>query len=98
MIVRIVKLTFEKGNIASFERIFEETKDTIRNTEGCSLLELYQDVTNPEVFFTYSHWESEQHLDAYRASAFFKNVWGKTKVLFDQKPEAWSVQKIHTLN
>jgi len=98
MIVRIVKLTLEKENIASFEGIFEATKDTIRNTEGCSLLELYQDVTNPAVFFTYSHWESEQHLEAYRTSAFFKNVWGKTKVLFDQKPEAWSVQKIHTLN
>ena len=98
MIVRIVKLTFEKENIASFERIFEDTKDTIRKTEGCSLLELYQDVTNPTVFFTFSHWESEKHLEAYRTSLFFKNVWGKTKVLFDQKPEAWSVQKIHTLN
>jgi quinol monooxygenase YgiN len=98
MIVRIVKLTFKKENITSFERIFEETKDTIRNTEGCSLLELYQDVSNPTVFFTYSHWESEKHLEGYRNSAFFKNVWGKTKALFNQKPEAWSVQKIHTLN
>lgn len=98
MIVRIVKLTFKKENIASFEQIFEETKDRIRTTEGCSLLELYRDVTDPAVFFTYSYWESEQHLEAYRASDFFKNVWGKTKILFDQKPEAWSVQKIHTSN
>ena len=44
MIVRIVKLTFKKENIASFEQIFDETKDNIRNFKGCEFLELYQDI------------------------------------------------------
>ncbi len=35
MLIRIVKLTLKKENIASFEQIFEETKDFIRNFEGC---------------------------------------------------------------
>ncbi len=98
MLVRIVKLTFKKENIPSFERIFEETKDTIRNFDGCSLLELYQDKNDPVIFFTYSHWETEQQLESYRNSDFFKEVWGRTKLLFDDKPEAWSVRKVHTLN
>ncbi len=97
MIIRIVKLKFKNKNIPDFERIFEETKDVIRGYNGCTLLELYQDINDPAIFFTYSKWETEDHLAAYRASDFFRNVWGRTKLLFDDKPEAWSVQKIHSL-
>jgi len=98
MLVRIVKLTFKPENISSFEQIFEETKQKIRNHEGCLFLELYQQQENPQVFFTYSHWDSIENLEAYRNSEFFKNVWGKTKLLFARKPEAWSVDRIETLN
>ncbi len=40
MLVRIVKLTFKKENIASFETIFEKNKKKIRQVEGCTFLEL----------------------------------------------------------
>jgi len=97
MIVRIVKLTFKTENISSFEKVFEETKHQIRNFEGCTFLELYQEKEKPNVFFTYSYWDSEEALNNYRNSDFFKAVWAKTKVLFDAKPEAWSVNKIVSL-
>jgi quinol monooxygenase YgiN len=98
MIIRIVKLNFKKENISSFELLFKETKDTIIGFEGCSLLELYQDTHDPSIFFTYSQWETEQHLEAYRKSDFFRKVWGQTKLLFEDRADAWSVQKIHSLN
>lgn len=98
MLVRIVKLTFKKENVASFELIFEETKQDIRNFEGCEFLELYQDQTNSEIFFTYSYWKNEASLENYRNSEFFKTVWKRTKILFDAKPEAWSVNKVISLN
>ncbi|MEK6153537.1 antibiotic biosynthesis monooxygenase [Flavobacteriaceae bacterium 3-367] len=98
MLVRIVKLTFKKENIVSFEQIFKETKNTIRNFSGCSFLELYQDMNDPNVFFTYSYWDSEKDLEAYRNSDFFKQVWSRTKPLFAEKPEAWSVIKRESLN
>ena len=98
MLVRIVKLTFKKENMASFELIFEETKQQIRNFEGCEFLELYQDRTNSEIFFTYSYWKNEASLENYRNSEFFKTVWKRTKILFDAKPEAWSVNKVISLN
>ena len=68
MLIRIVKLTLKKENIASFEQIFEETKNFIRNFEGCLSLELYQDRKQPNIFFTYSTWEKEENLDDYRRS------------------------------
>ncbi len=97
MLVRIVKLTIKEENISSFETIFENTKDTIRSFDGCELLELYRDLKDPAVFFTYSYWASEDDLEAYRNSDFFKNVWGKTRQLFARKPEAWSLNKVKSL-
>nr|WP_298998366.1 antibiotic biosynthesis monooxygenase [uncultured Allomuricauda sp.] len=96
MLIRIVKLTFKPENIASFESIFESSKHTILGFSGCTFLELYQDIKCPNVFFTYSHWEDELYLEAYRNSNFFKDVWQNTKALFSDKPEAWSVNKLQS--
>ena len=84
--------------IAEFEAIFESKKELIRNNKGCQLLELYQDKNNPEIFFTYSYWETEADLENYRNSELFKTVWTKTKALFNDKPQAWSVDKKQILN
>lgn len=97
MFIRIVKIGFHEENVAAFLTIFEETKEVIRSFEGCQFLELYRDKTDPNIFFTYSYWESEDHLENYRKSEFFKNVWSKTKELFNRKPEAWSVDKLESL-
>jgi hypothetical protein len=93
MFVRIVKMSFHSKNIQEFEIIFEEKKELIRQNKGCQLLELYQDKNNPEIFFTYSYWDKEEDLERYRNSELFKNVWKKTKALFNDKPFAWSVDK-----
>jgi len=97
MFVRIVKMTFEPKNINAFLRNFENSKMKIRNFEGCELLELYRDKDCSNIFFTYSYWESEKALLNYRNSTLFRSVWSKTKVLFSEKPEAWSVDKITSL-
>ncbi len=94
MIVRMVKLTFKEDKISDFLFIFEATKHKIRAFEGCKHLELLQDANHPNVFFTYSHWQNQEHLNKYRNSALFGEIWPKTKRLFSAKPEAWStVQK-----
>lgn len=97
MIVRIVKMGFYKQNIDIFLSIFNESKADIRTFEGCQFLELYRDKTNPTTFFTYSYWESEEALEAYRKSELFRNVWTKTKSLFSTSPKAWSVDKLETI-
>jgi heme-degrading monooxygenase HmoA len=94
MIIRIVKLTFKPEFIADFIKIFDESKTLISNFEGCQQVELLNDITNKNIFFTYSYWQDENALNTYRESELFKNVWAKTKILFDDKPNAWSVEKI----
>lgn len=86
-------MTFCDNKIDEFLNIFEERKQTIKNFKGCLHLELWQDSTNKNIFFTYSNWESEADLNHYRFSEFFKDTWSKTKALFADKPQAWSVIK-----
>ncbi len=98
MIKRIVKMEFKPEEVDNFKRLFDTNKTKIRNFKGCTHLELWQDVNTPEVFMTYSFWESEDHLNGYRSSELFKEVWSQTKIKFAQKPRAWSVDVLHQLN
>jgi quinol monooxygenase YgiN len=97
MIIRIVKMTFEHSRAKDFLEVFDASKELIRNFDGCSHLKLLNDANSPNIFFTYSHWKSVRHLDAYRNSELFKSTWAKTKVLFSAKAEAWSVEAIREL-
>lgn len=98
MFIRIVKLRFHEENISAFLENFNQIKEQIRSFEGNQFLELYQDKNDHRIFFTYSYWETETHLEAYRNSDFFNSIWNYTKTLFSDKPEAWSVNKLATLD
>jgi heme-degrading monooxygenase HmoA len=97
MFIRIVKLSFHEEHIPAFLANFEIMKVRIRNAPGNRFLELYQDKNNPSIFFTYSYWETEADLENYRNSELFNEVWSFTKKLFNDKPEAWSVDKLASL-
>ncbi len=94
MIKRIVKMTFQEDKVSDFLTIFESAKTSIKEVEGCQHLELLRCIEPANVFFTYSHWESEDALNAYRHSELFKQTWSKTKVLFTDRPAAWSVKVV----
>lgn len=87
-------MSFEPAKIEEFLANFDAKKTHIRNFEGCEFLELYRDKQKTNIFFTYSFWNSESDLEHYRTSELFKSVWAETKVLFNDKPEAWSVDKV----
>lgn len=97
MLVRIVKMEFKPDYVENFKALFEANKLKIRNVVGCQFLELYQDVNNKTVFFTYSYWKAESYLNQYRNSELFSAIWKETKKGFNAKPEAWSVNKLVSL-
>jgi heme-degrading monooxygenase HmoA len=94
MIKRFVKMSFKTDKIEDFKQLFRSSQATIKKFEGCKHVELLQDVNDPSLFFTFSLWDSELHLDAYRKSQFFEQVWGNTKILFREKAQAWSLNEI----
>lgn len=91
MIKRLVKLTFRNDQTAEFVQIFEESKQKILAREGCLHVELLRGIAHNNIFFTLSIWENEAALEAYRQSQLFIQTWARTKALFADKAEAWSL-------
>ncbi|MDX5421340.1 MAG: antibiotic biosynthesis monooxygenase [Hymenobacteraceae bacterium] len=94
MLIRIVRMTFQEDKTENFLEIFRNSKAKIRAFEGCNHVELLQDLNYPNIYSTYSLWDSEEHLNNYRDSELFGQVWKATKALFAAKPQAWSHQKV----
>ena len=90
-------MKFQADKVDEFIQLFDETKAKIRNFEGVQHLELLRETKNSTIFFTYSHWNSEEDLENYRNSALFKSVWTRTKALFEEKAEAWSTNRLYNL-
>lgn len=94
MINRIVRLSFEPDKVNHFLEVFENSKQLIASFPGCEGLKLLRDANHPNVFYTYSLWQHPDHLEQYRTSELFKNTWAQTKVLFNDKPMAWSTEVV----
>ena len=88
MIVRQVKLTFQREKVFEFLEFFKTIEDQIKNFPGCLHLVLYRDITNINIFFTVSHWNSDEDLENYRSSLFFQSTWTRTKTYFSAAAEA----------
>lgn len=91
MITRIVRMEFEPEQVGAFLEIFNASRQQIRHFPGVHRLELHRDAHQANVYYTYSHWESQEHLDAYRKSELFGQVWPRTKALFAAPPQAYSL-------
>ena len=90
MIKRLVRLHFKEESIEIIKDFLKDKVVGIRSVDGCEYLEIWQDKNDPSVMFSYSHWESEDHLNAYRKSEFFGTVWPFLKSHFQAPPLASS--------
>ena len=91
MIKRIVQLSFQADKIDDFLAVFRESKALILGFPGCHHVELLRCTQPDNVFFTYSFWEDDSALERYRRSELFRSTWSRTKPLFSDKPQAWSM-------
>lgn len=94
MITRIVKMTFIPEKVDDFLAVFHASAEFIRSYPGCIQMQLLNDIHHTNIYYTYSHWESEEHLNHYRNSTLFREIWSKTKVNFAEKAEATSLKLI----
>ena len=90
MIHRIVIMSFKTELVDEFIQVFDDSKEMIRNFTGCKGLKLLRDTHNESKLSTFSLWESEDALNNYRHSELFSVTWAKTKVLFADRPVAFS--------
>ena len=94
MITRIVKMKIAEENVENYKTFINQVRSQIRNFEGCSHLDILNDFHDSTIFFSYSYWNNEESLNAYRDSEFFKTIWATLKQWFSEKAQAWSVIEI----
>lgn len=87
-------MTFDENHCDDFLAHFESIKEKIVAMPGCKSLRLHRDIDNPTIFFTYSHWQSDDDLQHYRNSPLFIDTWKKVKAWFGDRAQAWSVDTI----
>ena len=87
-------MRFKVEDIPAFLLMFEEKRALIAGFSGCQGVRLLNDVHSPEIYYTYSHWNSPADLENYRNSDLFKGVWSETKIKFSDRPGAWSFEEI----
>ncbi|RYD81453.1 MAG: antibiotic biosynthesis monooxygenase [Sphingobacteriales bacterium] len=92
--IRIVKMHFRDEEVENFLQLFNEVYPMISSFAGCSELRLLRDKHTENILFTYSIWDHEKSLEAYRNSELFARTWKRTKALFAFKAEAWSVEEV----
>lgn len=92
MIYRLVKLNFKLDTSNLFVDIFNEKYKQILSFPGCAQLEVWHDINDKNIVFTYSIWDSEEDLNNYRSSDFFNELWPTVKSLFKEKAEVWTLR------
>lgn len=95
MITRIVKLSFEPDNIELFLELFRQHALNMQDVAGCVSLQLLRDDLDQHIFFTISVWREHHYLEQYRRSELFRTTWIKVKLLFKDRPQAWTTQMIY---
>lgn len=87
-------MVFRPEEVPVFLAIWEENKEKIGSFPGCSGVELLRDEAQANIYYTFSRWYGGiEALEAYRHSDLFKSVWSRTRVLFADKPQAFSLVK-----
>ena len=94
MIKRIVKLHFQEQFTDEFLDLYKNHLNGIKNFPDCQNLEIYSTGTEKGIFITLSLWKSEEALNNYRSSQYFKDIWTSIKPWFAEKAEAWTLDKI----
>ena len=97
MVIRIVELSIQKDKLPFAQKYLAEVAPKVRNSPGCTHLRILMDLHNPGHITTYSHWNTEADLNAYRKSDIFNNFWSQIKPLFEAPARAWSSESLHHL-
>lgn len=85
---------FTEAGIKPFLQIFNSNKAAIGAFEGCTHLELLQDLDDTRTYTTLSHWKDAESLERYRKSELFTSVWRKVKPLFSERTQAYSMVRV----
>ena len=94
MLIRLVRMYFRPDEVERFLTMYEQTRPIIASQPGCRSVQLVRQIDDPAAFATWSIWDDQAALDAYRRSEFFRSFWPEVRALFRAPAEAVSFEQI----
>jgi len=87
-------MKFREEEVDNFLNAFKSVEHHIRNFNGCKGLQLLQQTDDPLPFSLIACGIQKKAYITTVFSELFKNTWAKTRILFADKPEAWSLSEV----
>lgn len=94
MLIRLVRMQFRPQDVATFLALYEHVEPIIAAQPGCRSVQLVRQIDDPAAFATWSVWDDQIALDAYRRSDFFRGFWPEVRALFRAPAEAVSFEQV----
>lgn len=92
MILRIVKIKIDEVKIDTFKLFMKNLRNEKLRLKGCLHFDYFHEKKNKNIYYTYTIWENEKHLNQYKKSELFKKVISTLNSLSIEEPRAWTIE------
>lgn len=95
MITRIVRLTLkDESSQNDFRALYASRNPMNRGVSGCLEVKIMKDINENNVYYTVSKWTTNEALENYRSSAYFKETWPMVKSTLASKTKVFTMEEV----
>ncbi|MDX1483965.1 MAG: antibiotic biosynthesis monooxygenase family protein [Alphaproteobacteria bacterium] len=90
---RVILMNVAQGKAEDAERIWkEQCAPLMIDQAGCRLEKLMRSLDRPELFISYSEWDSMEAINAYRESTAHETIQKEVRALQGARAVVWAYQ------
>ena len=94
MIIRVVKIPIKDASINSFIKRIPIISNEVRRVSGCIHNDIFRDKMKENIFYSYTIWNSDEDIEKYLGSQYYKDIWGDLWDYFEGTPKSWKIDNI----
>lgn len=87
-------MTVKEQYIDSFRKRVPVISNEVRRVSGCMHNDIFRDRNNDNIFYSYTIWSSEEDIERYLKSMYYKEIWGDIWDYFKKEPMAWKIDNM----
>ena len=89
-IARVILINLAEGDSGDAERIWkEECSPLMARQQGCHSEKLMRSLDRPDLFISYSEWDSMEDIEGYRAGADHATIQSESRALQGARAVVW---------
>ncbi len=87
-------MTLKEAHVDSFKKRIPIISIEVRRVSGCMHNDIFRDKNKDNVFYSYTIWNSEEDIEKYLNSQYYKEIWNDLWDYFKIEPQAWKIDNI----